>query len=84
MIIAPNPSLVGSPINIQLNSTENFMANIRVLNMQGQLVSTITEQPINLGDNTITIPTQNLSAGMYWINIQSDKGMLTQKFIVTQ
>jgi hypothetical protein len=42
--------------------------NVRVFNASGQLVK---QMQVHASNQIITIPVQNLSAGKYWLHLQS-------------
>lgn len=71
----PNP--VDSGQEIQIQFAKAIEGNLRVFNLNGQLISkhVITEQVMQL-------KTEALSAGVYILRITSEQDILTRKFIV--
>ena len=67
-ILSPNP--FSKQINLELRSSENQTASIRMVNQQGQLIYK-TEQEIAAGVNKISIATENFPAGNYFINLKT-------------
>ena len=58
-------------------STNGEISNVRIVNTIGQVV---LEQTVGLSD--ITISTENLPKGVYFVNIDTKNGTTTQKVIV--
>ncbi len=55
--------------------------NISIKNALGQTVQQVANQSF-LGENTLTINTSNLAAGVYFINAVNDNGVITKRFVV--
>jgi hypothetical protein len=66
--IYPNPIGSNQSLNIELTSDESLSLSYEILSIQGQK---LFQQKITLqqGENNFTIPTQNLSAGIYFFKI---------------
>ncbi len=80
--ISPNP--VTDHINLRIHSDATTSASIRIINTTGQTIMQQTERVIG-GENIISIKSlQNLSKGMYTIQVIMDSQSLTSKFIYTQ
>lgn len=75
----PNP--FNSSISISLFSTENSDAIVRIVNTSGAEVLTARNTQLSYGDNTIELATEELSKGIYFIQIQTDKGMVSSKVV---
>ncbi|GGF72459.1 T9SS type A sorting domain-containing protein [Wenyingzhuangia marina] len=72
MPISPNP--VENNLFVELNDSKE--ATIEVFNENGQL---LIQKTITNSQNTIN--TNNLSTGIYWLKLTSNKGIITKKFI---
>ena len=73
--IYPNPS--SDFINLDLSNSDTKVLSIKISTIQGQIIS---EQIItNLIEH---ISVANLSKGIYVLQLNSDKGILTQKIII--
>lgn len=70
--IYPNP--VSDYLRIETNGE---ISNVRIVNTIGQVV---LEQ--NVGLNTVTISTETLPTGVYFVNIETTTGTTTQKVVV--
>lgn len=81
-LIEPNP--VGSIAKFTINSNYNLNATIKLIDIQGNTVSTIHNGLIASGQFKSFVDTDrlNLSNGTYFLLVQSDKGNLIQKFVV--
>ena len=75
----PNPA--SESVNITFSSEESANAVLSVLNLMGQTVYNM-DVDVNEGYNMVTVPVNQLPAGVYMVNIKSNKGTTTQKLIV--
>ena len=62
---------------LQVNLGTNTEAKLRIMNANGQLVRAVQ----NLTTTSTSIDLGDLSAGVYWLTIQSTKGLETYKII---
>ncbi len=79
MKLYPNPA--NEIANILIGSTESANATLAIYNLMGQVVYT-ENVALNEGNNVITVNTNDLEAGVYMVNIKTNKGTSTQKLIV--
>ena len=79
MKMYPNPA--SESVNITFSSEESANAVLSVLNLMGQTVYNM-DVDVNEGYNMVTVPVNQLPAGVYMVNIKSNKGTTTQKLIV--
>jgi hypothetical protein len=79
MKIYPNPA--SDAVNITFSSEESADAVVSVMNLMGQTVYT-SNVNIHEGYNMVNVPVNQFSAGVYVVNIKSNKGTSTQKMIV--
>lgn len=79
MKMYPNPA--SESVNITFSSEENTNAELSVMNLMGQTVYNMNVI-VNEGYNMVTVPVNQLPAGVYMVNIKSSKGTSTQKLIV--
>lgn len=79
MKMYPNPA--SESVNITFSSEENANAMLSVTNLMGQ---TVYNMNVNVyeGYNMVNVPVNQLPAGIYMVNIRSNKGTTTQKLIV--
>ncbi len=57
-------------INLDLRTENNSATKIRILNMQGQSVQTMSAQPVQ---GKIQIPVSELPAGIYQVEIKQNQ-----------
>ncbi len=80
--IQPNPS-IGQPfVNIIINANKSFDATIKIFNLTGQLLKAFPEKNIAAGRSAFQIPNNDLEAGIYFISLESSKGLLNKKLII--
>lgn len=73
----PNPVL--NDINVLIRSTRNAPTQIKVFNVQGELVYQTT---LNAGHREALINASGLARGVYQVNVSNDKEIFTKKIIV--
>jgi Secretion system C-terminal sorting domain len=80
--VYPNP-VTNDKLVVAIRSTETFEAEIRIIDMSGKVIQQSRGHQI-LADNqwNVEINTQEFSAGLYIIQVVSDKGILASKFAV--
>ncbi len=74
--IIPNP--VNDLLNLNLTSNKSFESNLVIFNTEGKIVSEHPQQ-IRQGNNTIQIFTNNLSKGLYVIQLADKSGKIKSK-----
>jgi hypothetical protein len=77
--IFPNP--VSDELNISFISEMKSELEIHIINVLGQLITTITTGKNYNNENKISIPTDNLQSGIYLIRINTEENYITRKFI---
>lgn len=76
----PNPTSANGTISLSL--TESAKVNVAVLNAVGQTVYS-TSMTANAGTNKLEVNLSNLSAGLYFYQVQvANKKAVTQKFVI--
>lgn len=77
MLVAPNP--MGERAAIFLSNPNNEVFNMTMSNIMGQVVRTQN----NINTNVVNIEKADLTAGVYFITLQNEKGAkITEKLIV--
>lgn len=77
--VFPNPAR--TTMNIQFELNEMTDMNIVVYNALGQAVRTVANGSFN-GLNNLTMDVSDLAAGVYHLNMISNNGVMTQRFVV--
>ncbi len=78
--IFPNPTTTS--INV-IVTTEDRLNNVyfKLINNQGRVLKDIEKKQINSGENTITIPLEDVKPGMYILLVKSGNNMIYRKII---
>lgn len=79
LTIAPNPVKDQAQIKFDLSNNSNVA--VEVTNLIGQRVQYIAPLMYTNGQNTITLNTANLPAGVYMVNVITDQGIMTSKMV---
>ncbi|MEI6411798.1 MAG: T9SS type A sorting domain-containing protein [Bacteroidota bacterium] len=80
--VYPNPATDNLTIEYALNTTGNCA--IWVTNATGQIVCKQVSISNTFGDNQYNLDLQGLSNGLYFVNMQTTKGMKTQRFVIAR
>lgn len=78
----PNPFNPSTKINYQLPVTG--FVNIKVFDITGKEIATLINQQQNPGNHTVTFNAGNLSSGIYFYKIQSEKFFETKKMTLVK
>jgi hypothetical protein len=54
---------------------------IQIVDVTGKVISTVTENNLTAGTQKTSFDASNLSSGVYYVNINTDNSVATQKFI---
>ena len=80
--VYPNPF---NPVtNIKFFQPNNSKTKIQIFNIRGELVSTLLNQNINKGSHIINWNANNLSSGIYFINLENSEYKYTGKLILSK
>jgi hypothetical protein len=81
--ISPNP--VQNETTIRFNLTEKEMVSIKLYDLRGQVIATVSEREFNAGDNTIRwSPKSTIPAGLYMLNLQTKNQTYTTKIVLNR
>ena len=78
--LSPNPSTGTTTLSYQANN--NSTLNIYVTDLSGKVVKTLFSGDVQKGTQTLNIDTQDLSTGMYLVQINNSTGTTTAKLMV--
>ena len=76
----PNPFNPSTIIKYTINS-EGFV-NLSIYNVKGEMIKTLVNRFQSIGEYSLTYKAQELASGIYFYRLQSDKKMITKKFIL--
>ncbi|MCX6244260.1 MAG: thiol protease/hemagglutinin PrtT [Bacteroidetes bacterium] len=76
--IYPNPAK--DVLMIDLTAFNGNFNQVRIMNTQGQQVVTVNPN----GDQTFSVKVDNLPEGIYFVQLQTENGVYSKKFIITK
>jgi len=79
---APYPNPAHDQVNIKFRINNADHVSISLLNVEGKLVSEITNKHFEYGEHTIQFDLQNISAGFYNISLKSSNLNASKKLMV--
>jgi hypothetical protein len=77
--IYPNPTGDANQIIRQFSEAQKHNINVELLDILG---NQIYRSSLNIGDQSTTIPVQNLSSGMHMIRVRMNNEVYMEKVIV--
>ena len=77
----PNLIASGQPMNLDIKLTENLNANILIVSSNGQIVRQSNAR-FSIGQNEYFVATNGLPAGIYILVVQTENGIIRDKFVV--
>ena len=77
-MVYPNPAIEAINVYLSLNQSANTVIN--VLDISGKVIKTVALGDIN-GDNTISISLDEMSTGVYFVEMVNDAGKQVKKFV---
>ncbi len=80
--ITPNPVSSNSQFFINIDTDRIFNSSISVISLTGQLLWTKNNYKMNVGENTISLNTSDFAKGLYFVNIKTPTGQMTEKLII--
>jgi hypothetical protein len=78
VITTPNP--FNASLNVKYNSLNEGSANMQIIDMLGKTHQN-TNMIVNKGENTLTIDTEALPLGIYFIRITNGTEVTTQRIV---
>ena len=82
--VFPNPASDKQELTVSIQSEAKLEANVRLFSIAGQEVRQYGRYGILAGDNNFSLPLQGLSPGVYLLRINTEKGQLSRKVIITR
>jgi len=77
--VFPNPAI--QQVNISFNALENVDLEIQLADVSGRIVKHV-DYPARQGENNFTFDLNNVSKGIYFLNIQGNNSSLKYKIVV--
>ena len=78
--IYPNPAR--GNLRIRFNSPDEQKVTIKLYDVSGRLINEIFNGKTKIGMNEMPIMAENYAAGIYFVRIETDKEIITEKFIM--
>lgn len=82
--VMPNPVTKGANININLATQNSFNATVELVNVAGQVLKTINNQAFDTGLNAVSVNTDNLVNGLYFVRISNENGIMNRKVMIAE
>lgn len=82
--LAPNPAQAGNPVTLQVALAGARQAGIRLVDATGKMVRSLFEGQLAEGQTSFDIETADLTAGMYFVQLVTEKGTAVQKLVITR
>ncbi|RMG79361.1 MAG: T9SS C-terminal target domain-containing protein [Bacteroidetes bacterium] len=82
--LSPNPAAAGTDLQIRVLADKNFVADVSLVSLTGRPMNIIRNYEFRSGQTALSLPTTNLPAGVYFVRLQSEKGVLNQKIVLTR
>lgn len=77
--VYPNP--VQDYVNVELNMVSAAKVSFTIVNLLGQQMGGAIDASLSQGQAVTKLSTDNLAPGIYFINVNTEKGSLQQKFV---
>jgi hypothetical protein len=81
--VIPNPIRQNEKLNIRVEAHESFDADIRLFSMTGQMVKSTNKHRFNVGANNYNFDISGVNTGMYILVVQSEKGVINKKVVIS-
>lgn len=78
--VFPNPASNFVNIHFEVDNTDIYTAFL--FDVQGRKVANVLNQSLEMGTQSVQVPTENLAKGMYFLHLSNKGRVLTQKIAV--
>ena len=82
--IDPNPVATDALVNVRVNATASFNAQVNLYHINGQLVKQLGDRPLLTGENVFTISTNGLSNGVYLVSLLTEEGQIHKRLVISK
>lgn len=80
----PNPVSSRQALIVNLQTNSSFAGSLSVTNLMGQQVRAYGQRSFGAGETTVALDLSGLEAGLYLACLDTEKGKLAQKIIITE
>jgi hypothetical protein len=78
--ISPNPAR--GDLKIKFNVFNQHNIRVKLYDVTGRLIKEIFDDRLKFGKNEISVSTKNLAAGIYFVRIETEPDIITEKIIM--
>ncbi len=82
--VAPNPAKANSSLTITVDASVSFDATLNLRDVTGRQIKVIGKQSFNLGQQTTEITLNDVSAGIYFLSLDTEAGRTTKRIVITE
>jgi hypothetical protein len=82
--LSPNPVKESNELQLFLDTKTGFEAELNLFGITGQRVRSLGRTRFNTGENRMSIPTGNLTPGVYLLSVASEEGRLNQRIVIME
>ncbi len=79
-----NPNPANKTANLTVSTNSFHLANIRMQDVSGQTLYSISQKALTGGDLRIELPTESIANGTYFVIIEIDGKSVSRKFVVAR
>ncbi|MFK7948280.1 MAG: T9SS type A sorting domain-containing protein [Saprospiraceae bacterium] len=80
--LEPNFASEGQIVNLNIQTKEKIDATIRIINLNGQILKD-ENLTLQSGTHIHSVSTEGLSSGVYIVNLQTAKGQINERLVIT-
>ncbi len=82
--VAPNPVKANTSLTVMVDASVSFDAIISLRDVTGRQVQMIGQQSFNIGQQTTEINLSGVTAGVYFLSLDSEAGRTTKRIVITE
>jgi thiol-disulfide isomerase/thioredoxin len=82
LTIFPNPAT--NSVNINFSLVENAQVGVQIVDAAGRVVSSVPFKNMSIGNNHLSIATDQLPSGVYSVRLQTPKGMMVKQLAIVK
>ncbi len=80
--IFPNP--ISNSTTLSFSLTQSQKVSLKIFDVNGRLVTTLTDKIIEAGEHQIEFNAEKINAGIYFLKMQTGEFLKTEKLIITK
>ena len=83
-VVSPNPVSAGAELTFSIDTQKSFTADFDLISVEGKSVFSRTGLDFSAGNSSISVPTEKLSAGLYFASIRTANGVINKRVVITE